>query len=58
MVRRNEFLSVATSFEARQAEKEGEKDRASVLRDLKDKQRDIPLVTKDIVSKNKADMEL
>lgn len=45
-------------FEARQAEKEGEKDRASVLRDLKDKQRDIPLVTKDIVSKNKADMEL
>lgn len=44
-------------FEARQAEKE-RGDRTSVLKDLKDKQKDIPLATKGTDAKSKADMEL
>ena len=44
-------------FESRQAEKE-RGNRTSVLKDLKDKQKEIPLVTKRDDSKSKADMEM
>lgn len=45
-------------FEARQADKERKGDRSSVLKDLKDKQKDIPFVTRGSDLKSKADMEL
>ena len=58
MMRRNEIFERGDKFEARQADKEREGDRSSVLKDLKDKQKDIPFVTRGSDLKSKADMKL